>query len=337
MNKLKSVLLVFLPFIVIFLIWFYYPSWIFYDKLFGSIVTGKDFVKDLGAFGDTYGALNTLFSGLAFAGLIISIRLQSKELSETRAELKEQSDQFKKQTESLYKQTFEVTFFQLLSLYRETVSNLRLPDSLCSSIDDTRAKGSQVVSILSDRMVVQAESRIDISDLASRKYTLFMDAYNEMYGDVFSKFVKTIEKILMFVHESSIDKDGKRFYLSLLTTQMTKAEMSFLFYYGIYRKGKHHHLYVTTGFLSSFELQDTVSVQAFLSYRLSAYGDFSSHYWDAPIGVLLEGYPDFGIKMRSTNREAIPLPKEIYEFKKYAKNNVNVRLTGYRNIAGQPS
>lgn len=336
MNKIKSTFLFSLPFIVIFFIWFYYPSWIYYEKLFGSIVTGKNFIEDLGTFGDAYGALNTLFTGLAFAGLIISIRLQSKELSETRAELKEQSDQFKKQTESLYRQTFEVTFFQLLNLYRDTVGNLRLPDNLCTSLVETRAKGSQVVSILSGRMVAQAESKIDISDLASREYHLFMDAYVEMYGDVFSTFMKTIEKILMFVSQSSLDKDGKLFYLSLLTAQMTKAEMSFLFYYGINRKGKYHHLYVTTGFLSSFELQDSVSVEAFLSYKMSAYGDFSSHFWDAPIGALLGECSDVGIVMHSTNRERMPLPKEISTFKKYAKNSINVRLIGYRNVVRQP-
>ncbi len=334
MNKIKSILLFLLPFIVIFAVWIYYPSWIYHENIFGYIVAGKGFVDNLGTFGDAYGALNTLFTGLAFAGLIISIRLQSKELSETRDELKNQSDQFKKQTENLYKQSFEVTFFQLLNLYRDTIDNLRLPTDLCTSSLEARAKGSEVVAILSDRMADQAESAINISDPASKEYHTFMTSYINMYGDVFSKFVKTVEKILMFVNESNIDKKDRPFYLSLLTAQMTKAEMSFLFYYGIYRKGKHHHLYEVTGFLSSFELQMAVSVEAFLSYKLGAYGDFSSHYWDEPIGILLRDFSDVGIWMHSTNREKIPLPDDIYGFKKYARNT-NVRLIGYRSITRQ--
>jgi len=61
--------------------------------------------------GDSFGALNALFSGLALAGVILAIllqreelRLQRKELEETRAELKRQADAAEKQEVSLEKQ-----------------------------------------------------------------------------------------------------------------------------------------------------------------------------------------------------------------------------------------
>lgn len=44
--------------------------------------------KDRGPFGDMFGSVNTLFSGLAFAGVLFAIFLQSWELSATRSELK---------------------------------------------------------------------------------------------------------------------------------------------------------------------------------------------------------------------------------------------------------
>ena len=40
-----------------------------------------------GSFGDSFGAINSLFSGLAFAGIIYTILLQRKELSLQRKEL----------------------------------------------------------------------------------------------------------------------------------------------------------------------------------------------------------------------------------------------------------
>lgn len=40
-----------------------------------------------GVFGDTFGAINSLFSGLAFAGLLYTIFLQSRELKLQREEL----------------------------------------------------------------------------------------------------------------------------------------------------------------------------------------------------------------------------------------------------------
>lgn len=48
--------------------------------------SGQD-TSSTGTFGDTFGVPNTLFSGLAFAGLIITILYQQKELALTRDEM----------------------------------------------------------------------------------------------------------------------------------------------------------------------------------------------------------------------------------------------------------
>ncbi len=61
---------------------------------------------DLSAFGDYFGALNALFAGLAFAGLVVTIRQQSADLRTTKSEMKAQTLQFRKQTSQLLKQDF---------------------------------------------------------------------------------------------------------------------------------------------------------------------------------------------------------------------------------------
>jgi hypothetical protein len=73
-------------------------SWIITDNLYCS-------VTDRGAFGDKFGFVNSLFSGLALAGIIYSIFLQQKELSLQRTELKETKEEFKDQN-------FQTTFFK---------------------------------------------------------------------------------------------------------------------------------------------------------------------------------------------------------------------------------
>lgn len=60
-----------------------------------------------GQFGDKFGFVNSLFSGLAFGGIIISLFYQRTELNIQKVELRETRDQFKKQI-------FESTFFNLL-------------------------------------------------------------------------------------------------------------------------------------------------------------------------------------------------------------------------------
>ncbi|WBX38995.1 hypothetical protein [Acinetobacter schindleri] len=52
-----------------------------------------------GTYGDSYGSLNTLFSGLAFAILIISLFMQRQELQAQRQELEEQRKEIKESNE----------------------------------------------------------------------------------------------------------------------------------------------------------------------------------------------------------------------------------------------
>lgn len=83
----KSHPLICLIIFVIF-IWMIYPFLLIFTL-------GTKTWADLGTFGDTYGALNTLFSGLAFAVLILSLFLQRKELEAQRIELEAQRHEIK--------------------------------------------------------------------------------------------------------------------------------------------------------------------------------------------------------------------------------------------------
>ncbi|MBL8523653.1 MAG: hypothetical protein JNN20_08190 [Betaproteobacteria bacterium] len=56
---------------------------------------------EAGKFGDYFGGVNALFSGLAFAGLIYTVLLQKTELALQRQELKETRAEIKKQAEAL--------------------------------------------------------------------------------------------------------------------------------------------------------------------------------------------------------------------------------------------
>lgn len=68
-----------------------------------------------GTFGDMFGAVNALFSGFAFVGIIISIRMQSEELELQRNELKDTREEFKNQN-------FQTTFFNLLKNQRDIIN-----------------------------------------------------------------------------------------------------------------------------------------------------------------------------------------------------------------------
>ena len=84
-----------------------------------------------GAYGDTYGPVNALFTGLAFVVLIgtivaqmIELGLQRKELRDTREELRGQREQLEAQSETLQLQRFENTFFELQRVHIDIVSGI---------------------------------------------------------------------------------------------------------------------------------------------------------------------------------------------------------------------
>src|SRR5690606_20853252 len=79
-----------------------------------------------GTIGDMFGSINALFSGLALAGIILTILLQRNELQLQREELKQTRKEFETQNETLKLQRFENTFFSLLNLHHEIVSNMEL-------------------------------------------------------------------------------------------------------------------------------------------------------------------------------------------------------------------
>ena len=75
------------------------------------------YLAERGAFGDKFGFINSLFSGLALTGIIISIYFQQKELSLQRNELVETREEFKDQN-------FQTSFFNLLKTQRQLADEI---------------------------------------------------------------------------------------------------------------------------------------------------------------------------------------------------------------------
>ncbi|MBZ9731673.1 hypothetical protein LB467_18470 [Salegentibacter sp. JZCK2] len=67
-----------------------------------------------GTFGDTFGALNAIFSGLALAGVIVTILIQKQELQNQRLELQLQRNEMKEtRKEFLMNRTTNLVYNQL--------------------------------------------------------------------------------------------------------------------------------------------------------------------------------------------------------------------------------
>ena len=102
-------------------------SWLVVDSIYPS--NSCNYNANRGAFGDKFGFINSLFSGLAFAGIVVSIFLQRKELSLQREELIETRKEFEEQN-------FQTSLFNLIKTQRQ------LGDEIEVTIDSTDGRGN---------------------------------------------------------------------------------------------------------------------------------------------------------------------------------------------------
>ncbi len=109
-------------------VWWYLTAWIWVNQ------SG---LAQSSQVGDSFGAVNALFSGLALAGVVIAILLQSEDLRAQERAMELQTQEMKDTTEALEAQTkllasqvghavvqeFDAKFFELLRLARTTWDN----------------------------------------------------------------------------------------------------------------------------------------------------------------------------------------------------------------------
>ena len=114
------------------------------------------FIKDWntrGTFGDQFGAINALFSALAFLGLIVTLlmqmeelELQREELKLTRIEMKNQRAELEMQNSTLKRQKFESALYNMLQLQQQIVNDLAY-DSTINGYSNVGARGDWNVQI----------------------------------------------------------------------------------------------------------------------------------------------------------------------------------------------
>ena len=174
-----------------------------------------------GAFGDSFGVVNALFSGLAFAGVIFAILLQKKEL-----EL--QSSAIEEQKETLQRQNFESFFFQLLNMHGEIVNSIQIQG-------DREYSRRECFGYLSRYL----KSRLEIAIAQNRpKIEVFNATYEEELFSRFQPFVghyfRHLYNVVKFVHEHEFFDEKefteKKRYTNLIRAQLSSDELGLLFY-----------------------------------------------------------------------------------------------------------
>lgn len=214
-------------------------GWIFPASIFAFVVvswlaTGYFLVGDKtgrGTFGDMFGTINALFSGLAFAGVIYAILLQRKELKYqreelklTRMELKGQKQQLEAQNTTLKKQNFENTFFQLLRLHNELTTSI-----------EHRSTGHVTGRKCFDlfyKQLIDIYKNLNKNKLieADQRNKAYLDFYERNHNQV-SHYFRNLYAIVKFIENSEVG--DVELYVNLIRVQLTDIELLLLFYHSL--------------------------------------------------------------------------------------------------------
>lgn len=198
-------------------------------------------VEERGTFGDMFGSINALFSGLAFAGVVFAIMLQRKELALQRAELKLTREELKGQkremalqNQTLKVQQFEHTLFSMIAVLNDIVNSIDLRKKdiskaqICTGRDCMKAFHKDLIFYL------EGKRRSGDIELTYPDKTLeenYADWWKVKRTDL-GHYFRTLYNIVQFINEAQTQKiigSGKK-YSRILRAQLSDQEQALLFY-----------------------------------------------------------------------------------------------------------
>lgn len=221
--------LIVISIITIVVLWI--SSWLIIARIYPDLT-------QRGLVGDTFGVINALFSGLALAGVIIAILLQSKELAlqrkeleATRQEIRGQKEQLELQNQTLRKQNFETSFFNLFSSYRDIIKSLKIGYRRGDIIGNDVFKEIRYQWYNASETISNHQPDLSIHEMAQKSY----EELPPIIKQPLDLYIQNIKCILEYVDYSEIS--SKPFYIRIISSQLTEYELIILFYFGLSKEG----------------------------------------------------------------------------------------------------
>lgn len=199
-----------------------------------------DSPEQRGQFGDLFGSVNALFSGLAFAGMIITLwfqreelHLQRDELIQTREELRSQREEFEEQNKTLHRQRFENIFFNMLSLHEQITVNvdIGIRDDKGNKIIG-RPLYKKVVSSITSDYAISAFMNGDKKGIKE-----FLKSKQEYKH--FNQYFRHSYEILKLIDSSDlISDDERKGYVDIMRSQLADSDLALLAIYSVSEDGE---------------------------------------------------------------------------------------------------
>lgn len=257
----------------------------------------------MGVFGDFIGGLlNPTLSFISFVALLLTIVIQSKELQETRIEIKNSSLAQNKAEKALNQQAFESTYFSMLNQQNDITKSVEIDfvklDSSCIKVENHLASINRKKSFLSELGV--STGRQAFSSIAEwLKYANDegFDGYVKRYGiiqnqrnDLLGHYFRNLFQVIKFVdeyNEEYLNFDDKYKYLKILRAQISYQELVILYFNclkGVVDQGefqqlitKYHllkHLSIDTNSTETTQLNEPIVIGDKMSVSLDSFEQY---------------------------------------------------------------
>lgn len=230
--------------------------WFSYLFVAGQVVScsGEDVLNARGLFGDSWGGVNALISAFAFAGVIVTLFLQNRDLNLQRKEMARQREEFEKENETLKNQRFENLFYNMLNLQQRIVDGLKAEydeDEISLVPLSTGGQGYENRKVrreISGREVFRYKFESELYEVSSQDgkkekivglrnllYKEGLNAYNDYWAPtIFDHYFRHLYKIVQFIDNQGFNYNEAYRYVSFLRGTLSRHELVWIYYNALF-------------------------------------------------------------------------------------------------------
>lgn len=214
-----------------------------------------------GTFGDSWGALTSIFSALGFCGVLWTLKTQNDAIRKV-----EEENSRKEKNEA--KRDFENSFFNMLNLLQIIINDMKVVNK---STKDVNAKGRAVFLYFFTKFnsemksggnyrVTSKYNQQELNNIANKIGQQYSDHFENRSQNL-SHYYRFLFNIYKFIDDAEIDDKAKKKYANILRAQISNYELVMLFYNCLSVDGKSFKFY-----FEKYEVLDNLPVFK-LAYR----------------------------------------------------------------------
>ncbi|WP_320709583.1 putative phage abortive infection protein [Enterobacter asburiae] len=207
-----------------------------------QLFEGFDF-NQTGTFGDSWGALTSVFSALGFFGVLWTLKTQNDSIRRV------QKENNRKEINDI-RRDFENSFFNMLNLLQVIINDMKVKNKITKEV---KAEGRGIFlyffKAFKSEMIRNGYFRVSNNDCEQLKLKMvgvIGNQYSKHFQDKsqnLSHYYRFLFNTFKFIDDAEIDDESKKKYANILRAQISNYELIMLFYNSLSIDGEKFRCY----------------------------------------------------------------------------------------------